>query len=253
VDVYFTSTPKVADPRTGVPQIPMKTIPVVDAVTVLEVTRPQLTAMMAAVGYVAKEPTFLLQVLPDQVPRFQALQGNGAFSLMIRPKDDVSLAKTDGKGLSLLDVLGIDEAPQQREQPHWVTEYYKGGGRSAQHFPIAMPTPEQMAEMQRAYNEEQAKRAAAAGGAQPTVADASPVDAPAAPPPQRRRPTLREPEVPTGGGNFDSAPQVPYRTSEPTATQPLPRSPMPTTTSAPARTTDTANPFGDDAAGEVLP
>lgn len=252
VDVYFTSTPKAADPRTGTRAIPQKTISLVDAVTVLEVTRPRLTAMMAAVGYIGKAPTFLLQVLPDQVPRFQALQGNGEFSLMLRPKDDVSLAKNDGKGVSIHDILGLEEEEQPREQPRWVTEYYRGGGRSAQQFPINLPSPEQMAEMQRQYNEAQARAAAANGGAQPPVADASPVDAPNTAPTPRRRPTLREPEAATGG--LETAPQVPYRASEPTNSRPLPRAPMPTTPAPPAAsTTDSANPFGDDPSGEVLP
>ena len=223
VDVYFTSTPKAADSRAGTPAIPMKTISVVDAASVLEVSRPQLTAMMAAVGYTAKEPTFLLQVLPDQVPRFQALQGNGAFSLMIRPKDDVSIAKTDGKGLSLLDVSGIDEEEERQQPPFWTTEIYRGRSPGAQHFPIAMPTPEQMAEMQRRYNEEQAAKAAAAnGGPQSPVADVSPIETAPAAPPARRRPTLREPEVATGTGGLDTGPQVPYRASEPTSAQPQP-------------------------------
>jgi hypothetical protein len=172
---------------------------------------------------------------------------------MIRPADDVSM-KSDGlAAMSLEEALGIKPEPPPQQQPMWVTEYYRGGRGNAQQFPIPLPSPEQMAEMQRMYEAQQAAKQAAAGGGNQAVANASPIDdRPVTPPPAspRRRTTLREPEMPSS----DST-QVPYRASEP-----LPRTrstrdtgSIPTSTSTGVNAPDNANPFADDTSGEVLP
>lgn len=255
VDVFFTSTPRPADEKIGRRAIPETTIRVAEAITILEVTRPDSTALQAMARQHGSSATFLLQVLPDLVSTFQALHGHGEFSFLLRPDNDESLAKNSGsKGTSLEDILGLEEEVPPPQQPIWVTEYYRGGSRSGQQFPIPPQyTPEQIAEMERLYKEEQAKLAAASGGGDPIYAEAPVEDRRPLPAPVRRRPvsTLREPAAPSGGA------QIPYRGDEPATRKPLPRSsatPLPRRSPLTASDVDdAANPFGDDDASDVLP
>jgi hypothetical protein len=162
----------------------------------------------------------------------------------------------NGKGTTLEDILGIEDEVPPPQQPTWGTEYYRGRNYNMQRFPIPPQyTPEQLAEMERLYKEEQAKLAAAGGGRGPASADEPPVEDRRPLREQvRRRPvsTLREPAAPQRGA------QVPYRGDEPATTQPQQRSsatPLPRSSSpAASDLDDAANPFGDDlSANEVLP
>jgi Flp pilus assembly protein CpaB len=257
VDVYFTTTPQASNRKTGTLALPLMTVPVTESVTVLEVTRPAVTALMSAVGYKSKDPSFLLQVPPDQADKFQALQGHGEFSLLIRPADEPSLAKgAEGEDpMTLYDALGIELQPPPQPPPTWITEYYRRGSRGAQQFPIPQPSPEEIEQLKRQYAEYQAQVAKAQGQQAPP--DASPLDEESpTPAPVRRRPTLREPEMPVDPAAGESEPQIPYRASEPPAATPLPRSTAPAaddgfgSAGADDAGADNANPFSDD---EVLP
>jgi hypothetical protein len=161
--------------------------------------------------------------------------------------------------MSFEEAMGFPKEEPPQQPPIWTTEYYKRGSRNAQYFPIPQPqyTPEQIAELQRLYQEQ----LAAANGQGTGAADVRPDDPP--PPastsqPPRRRPTLRdkEPADPV----MDSEPQIPYRPSEPAASPlprsspPLPRSnPQPRTSPLPRSTPSGSSGGADPIGGDVMP
>lgn len=255
VDVFFTSASRRYNERTGERAIPQKTIAVLDAVEILEVHRPQVTALQAVVGYRAKDPTFLLQVLPDQAAKVTALKGHGHFSMMIRPPNDLSLPQGERQPYTLEGLLGLNvEKEPPRRPPYWTTEYVRRGSFSARHFPVRIVPPQQ-------------PPGAEAQGDQ--AADASPLDrrSPAArrPSPQRPGGQGSRPLLDPGDSPPPSArsPQVPYRSSgagaptpagAPAAASPDPAprpQPQPATSRpTPAGDDEATNPFADD---EILP
>jgi hypothetical protein len=167
-----------------------------------------------------------------------------------------SVAKGDGETdpMTLYDALGIKLQPPPQPPPTWETQYVRRGSFSSQRFPIPQPTPEEIEQMKRQYAEYQAQMAKAQGQQAPP--DASPLDDEnPTPAPVRRRPTLREPDMPVDPTPSESEPQIPYRAPEPPAAEPLPRSSGAAddgfdSASPDDAGADNANPFGDD---EVLP